>query len=140
MVIITKEDVLKSKEDRVHDYVKRIGGSIKFWRKDRGWNQEAFSKIIETSRSYVAKLETGGTGVSLNKIDDIAAALGVKVETLTVGVPGTLYMNIIQGYRVKHELTRGQFEYLYNLRPSNRDKPSKKQCETFLKLAQEVRI
>lgn len=67
--------------------VKSIGKAMQFWRKLEGHDQKDFSEVIGTSRSYVAKLENGHVGVSINRIAEIAAALGISPYTLMRGVP-----------------------------------------------------
>lgn len=106
---------MKSKEAQEKDIIKKIGMAIKFWRKLSGYNQESFSKIIETSRSYVAKLETGGTGVSINKINEIARALRLSPFTLLCGVPNKEALNILMGLYNNYQLniTRAELEVLF---------------------------
>ncbi len=84
----------------------RVGAIIKFLRMDLGLNQEKFGEIIEASRSYIAKLETGATGVSFIKLIQIARALKVDVSTLMIGAPCKESLNIILGIRKKRNLTR----------------------------------
>lgn len=106
---------MKSKEAQEKDIIKKIGMAIKFWRKLSGYNQESFSQIIETSRSYVAKLETGGTGVSINKINEIARALRLSPFTLLCGVPNKEALNILMGLYNNYQLniTREELEILF---------------------------
>ncbi|MBU0994652.1 MAG: helix-turn-helix domain-containing protein [Proteobacteria bacterium] len=107
--------MMKSKETQEKEIIKRIGMAIKFWRKLSGYNQESFSQIIETSRSYVAKLETGGTGVSINKINEIARALRLSPFTLLCGVPNKEALNILMGLYNNYQLniSRSELEILF---------------------------
>ena len=109
---------MKSIEAQEKEIVKKIGTAIKFWRKLSGYNQENFSQIIETSRSYVAKLETGGTGVSINKINEIARALRLSPFTLLCGVPNKEALNILMGLYNNNQLniSRDELEVLFCIR------------------------
>jgi len=95
--------------------LKRIGKAIQFWRKLEGDDQFSFSEKLGTVRSYVARLESGHTGVSIARISTIAKLLGVDTFTLMAGIPEQeevailldLYNN--SGY----ELTKKELEVLF---------------------------
>jgi transcriptional regulator with XRE-family HTH domain len=79
----------KSEEKKKKDKATllKIGKAIQFWRKLEGYDQFSFSEALGTVRSYVARLESGHTGVSISRIGRIAEILGVDTFTLMTGVP-----------------------------------------------------
>jgi len=104
-----------SKEQRNKKMLQRIGKGVKFWRKDKGLNQEELSKLMAVSRSYIAKVETAGTGISFNKVDEFAIVFNLRSSTLTMGSPDNGMLNIIKGLKNKYELEHGHYEKLYRL-------------------------
>jgi transcriptional regulator with XRE-family HTH domain len=98
--------------------IKSIGKAMQFWRKLEGYDQKEFSDIIETSRSYVAKLENGHVGVSINRINDIAVALGISPYTLMRGVPSSEEtIDLLDLYSDNElQLTKHELENLFNQR------------------------
>ncbi len=93
----------------------KIGKSIQFWRKLAGHDQESFSKVLKTVRSYISRIESGHSGISLSRIREIAEVLGVSAYTLLRGVPAKeeaealldLYKNS------DYQLTKAELEDLY---------------------------
>jgi len=66
----------------------KVGKAIQFWRKLEGYDQFGFSQELGTVRSYVARLESGHTGISLTRINRISEILGVSIHSILCGLPG----------------------------------------------------
>ncbi len=73
-----------------------LGRAIKFWRTIEGYNQSNFANAMDTSRSYVSRLETGNVGISIERICHIAQFLEISPETLLSGSPREEELNIIK--------------------------------------------
>lgn len=95
--------------------VKSIGKAIKFWRKFEGYGQKEFSDILDTSRSYIARLETGHVGISLNKLSEIAGILGISPYTIMRGIPNDEELEILRDFYADLELdmTKAEMEVLF---------------------------
>ncbi len=95
--------------------LKRIGKAIQFWRKLEGHDQFSFSEELGTVRSYVARLESGHTGVSITRIGTIARLLGVDTFTLMAGIPELGEVNILLDLynNSDYELTKRELEVLF---------------------------
>ena len=65
---------------------KRFGDRIRELRKARGFSQEAFADECGLARTYMSRIETGGSNASLDAIEKLAQALEVTVEELFKGV------------------------------------------------------
>ena len=59
-----------------------IGKRIKAMRAKRGLTQEKLAEYAHLSTSYIGKIETGGTKLSLQTIVNIAEALHTSVDAL----------------------------------------------------------
>ena len=64
---------------------KRFGIRIRELRKQAGFSQEAFADRCGFARTYMSRIETGGSNVSLDAIETLASALNITVETLFKG-------------------------------------------------------
>jgi DNA-binding XRE family transcriptional regulator len=53
-----------------------------FWRKKRRMTQGDIAAVIGTTQSHISEIETGGTGMSFDTAQKIAAALGVTLDDL----------------------------------------------------------
>lgn len=62
--------------------VKRVGWNIKRERQAKRWTQKQLAQSARTSRFYVAQLEAGAKQCSLEMLDRLAKALGVKPGVL----------------------------------------------------------
>lgn len=95
--------------------VKSIGKAIKFWRKFEGYDQYKFSEIIGTSRSYIARLETGHVGISLNKLSEMAGILGISPYTIMRGIPNDEEIEILRDFYadIELEVTKAEMEVLF---------------------------
>ena len=65
---------------------KRFGERIRDLRKAKGFSQEAFADKCGFSRSYMSRIETGGSNLSLDAIETLASALEISVEKLFKGL------------------------------------------------------
>lgn len=61
---------------------KRFGARIRTLRQATGLSQEAFADRCGFARSYMSRIERGGANPSLDAIEVLADALGVKMATL----------------------------------------------------------
>ena len=68
---------------------KRFGERLKGLRLASGISQEAFSDKCGFARSYMSRIERGLANPSLDAIDVLANALGVKVSELFIEPPRT---------------------------------------------------
>ncbi len=121
----------KSTKQKVTDYYKRIGMGIKFWRKLDNQNQEIFSHKLGSSRSCIAKMETGATGISLIKIVEVAGVFKLQDSTIGLGAPHPQALNIVLGLVRKHNITRKELEEFYRL-VAVRYNPNREECLKLL--------
>ena len=61
---------------------KRFGTKVRCLRKASGLSQEAFADKCGFARTYMSRIETGGSNASLDAIETLATALGVSVGEL----------------------------------------------------------
>ncbi len=65
------------------EFAAGVGERIRQCRQELGWTQAELAASADISPNYVARLERGELGPSLFVASQIAAALGVPLETLT---------------------------------------------------------
>ena len=96
--------------------VKSIGKGIQFWRNINGLDQRELSEMIQTSRSYVAKVENALVGISVKKIARFAEALGVSPYTLLQGIPNDDDLEILLDIYAdrKINITKEEMEFLFS--------------------------
>ena len=75
------------KRNQERNILINIGKAIQFWRKLEGYDQNSLSMALKTARSYVSRLESGHSGISLSRVEKIAYLLGVSPYTLLRGMP-----------------------------------------------------
>jgi len=68
---------------------KRLGDSIRNWRKRLNIAQDDLAQRSGFHRSYISDIERGSRNISLKSIEKIAEALGISVMTLFADVDGT---------------------------------------------------
>ena len=61
---------------------KKIGKNIQKQRKLKGYTQETFAELMGVTWSYVSKIESGVSNLSLGKIYDIAEYLKINISLL----------------------------------------------------------
>lgn len=64
------------------DLYKAIGKNIQNERKKLNLTQEKLAELMDVTWSYVSKIETGVSNISLGKIYEISQYLGVDVSAL----------------------------------------------------------
>jgi transcriptional regulator with XRE-family HTH domain len=65
---------------------KKLGKRIKELRQERGLSQEAFAHSAGLDRTYIPSIEKGERNISLEVIEKIAKALGLKISELLKGL------------------------------------------------------
>ena len=78
---------MKKKRKEKKQILVQIGKAIQFWRKLEGHDQESFSWVLKTARSYVSRIEAGHSGISFSRIEKIAGLLGISPYTILAGIP-----------------------------------------------------
>jgi transcriptional regulator with XRE-family HTH domain len=69
---------------------KQVGLRAKELRLAAGMSQEAFAAHSDFARSYMSRIERGGANLSLDAIEQLAAALGVEAAALFVEAGSSL--------------------------------------------------
>jgi transcriptional regulator with XRE-family HTH domain len=64
------------------EFVRRFGRRLKLLRVDRDFSQEQLGDAAGMHRTFVGKLERGETGVNVDRLPDLARALGVEEHEL----------------------------------------------------------
>jgi transcriptional regulator with XRE-family HTH domain len=64
------------------DVQAEFGSAVRFWRKQRGYSQDALAKRSDLHRTYVSDVERGTRNISLQSIVKIADALEVSIPDL----------------------------------------------------------
>jgi transcriptional regulator with XRE-family HTH domain len=64
------------------EFVRRFGRRVKLLRVDRGLSQEQLGEAAGMHRTFVGRLERGETGVNVDRLPDLARALGVAEHEL----------------------------------------------------------
>ncbi|MGA1847238.1 helix-turn-helix domain-containing protein [Deferribacter abyssi] len=94
---------------------KLIGKTIQFWRKSVfGYTSEDLAKKLGVSKSYINNIESGYSGISFKKIEQIAKALKISPLTLLRGLPEKEALDaIMEIYRdPKYNVTIKELEAL----------------------------
>lgn len=60
----------------------QLGKTIAKLRKDRGWSQKDFAAQLHTTQKVISDYETGKSKPPIERLPDIASALGVTVDML----------------------------------------------------------
>lgn len=61
---------------------KNFGLKVRELRKERNISQEVLAEKCDFARTYMSRIETGGSNVSLDAIEKIAKAFKISVEDL----------------------------------------------------------
>lgn len=61
---------------------RKFGLKVAFFRKQRGLTQQRLADAMSIDQQQISRIERGAIGVSLDRIIDLAAALGIKASLL----------------------------------------------------------
>jgi transcriptional regulator with XRE-family HTH domain len=64
---------------------KSIGEQIRLRRLDRGWSQEELGFASNTHRTYIGALERGEKAITVEKLAQLANAMGYKASAILEG-------------------------------------------------------
>jgi transcriptional regulator with XRE-family HTH domain len=64
-----------------------FGRNVRELRERHGWSQERLAEVASLHRNYVGNVERGEQNISIDNIEKLARALGVKPEKLFAGIP-----------------------------------------------------
>jgi len=70
----------------VQDIQKRIGGTMRTLRLQRGMSQDVFADKSGLHRAHVGEIERGESNVTIQTLKIIADTLGVKIVDLVAGL------------------------------------------------------
>jgi len=118
LTLVHKDETMATKDSKSREILLRIGKAIQFWRKLEGHDQHSFSNELKTVRSYVARLESGHTGISFARINKIAGILGISPYTLLTGIPlKEETAALLELYRdADYAITKKELEVLFSQR------------------------
>jgi transcriptional regulator with XRE-family HTH domain len=63
-------------------FLRRFGRRLKLLRIERDMSQEDLAKAAGFHRTFIGKLERGQSGVNVDRVDDLAQALGLTARNL----------------------------------------------------------
>lgn len=69
----------------VHDLLELLATRVRARRQEKGWTQEDLARVSGVSVRYVASLERGDANISVLRLAEVAAALGVSLVSLVAG-------------------------------------------------------
>lgn len=61
-----------------------VGFAIRSERLKRGFSQEAFAELVNLHRTYIGSVERGERNVTVDNLNAIALALGIRLSDLIV--------------------------------------------------------
>lgn len=106
---------MSPKNEQERKFLASLGRGIKFWRTVEGYNQSSFASAMDTSRSYVSRLETGNVGISIDRICYIADFLNIPPKSLLSGAPNEDEIEIIRDLydSEEYDITRDELNDLF---------------------------
>ncbi len=112
---------MEQKSESINILIKEVGKSIGFWRKVQGYNQENLAQRLGVTRPYVARIEGGHTGISLDRIEKIGRLLNVSPFTLLRGIPSDGELRILEELFKDPDknITTSELEDLFSFRIKN---------------------
>lgn len=72
---------------------------MRLLRKAKGWNQTALAEAAGLDQSYISKVESGWSGVTLRNLQAIADALGVPLYQLFIDETTAPEISLMNTYR-----------------------------------------
>jgi transcriptional regulator with XRE-family HTH domain len=63
-------------------FLRRFGRRLKLLRTERGMSQQDLAEAAGMHRTFIGKLERGQTGMNVDRLDDLARALGLTIRGL----------------------------------------------------------
>jgi transcriptional regulator with XRE-family HTH domain len=70
----------------VQDIQKRVGGTVRALRKEKGWSQDVFADKTGLHRAHVGEIERGEANVTLQTLKILADTLKVRIVDLVKGL------------------------------------------------------
>ncbi len=61
------------------EFLKKLGKKIAELRKEKGWTQEEFAEVLGIHRTAMARIEVGGTNVTILQYRKVMKALGNQI-------------------------------------------------------------
>jgi transcriptional regulator with XRE-family HTH domain len=70
----------------VQDIQKKVGGTVRTLRKEKGWSQDVFADKTGLHRAHVGEIERGEANVTLQTMKILADTLKVRIVDLVKGL------------------------------------------------------
>jgi XRE family transcriptional regulator, regulator of sulfur utilization len=70
----------------VQDIQKKLGGTVRALRKEKGWSQDVFADKTGLHRAHVGEIERGESNTTLQTMKILADALKVRIVDLVKGL------------------------------------------------------
>ncbi len=62
------------------EFLKKLGKKIAELRKEKGWTQEEFAEVLGIHRTAMARIEVGGTNMSITMFKNISDKLDLNLS------------------------------------------------------------
>ena len=70
----------------MQDIQKKLGGTVRALRKEKGWSQDVFADKTGLHRAHVGEIERGESNTTLQTMKILADALKVRIVDLVKGL------------------------------------------------------
>ena len=70
----------------MQDIQKKVGGTVRALRKEKGWSQDVFADKTGLHRAHVGEIEWGEANVTLQTLKILADTLKVRIVDLVKGL------------------------------------------------------